>query len=179
MIQLKCPNHVGRDCSLSKAVILFTSNGPNGQPGEITFEIRYYGSSYTENLQLLFYSRVIAGRQNAAFNHRVFDVENINFEDKITFFEDLNLNQNKVVNLGDPQDNGDAATKHYVDNRSINNIASDLDMKNHKIINLQTQSDVDITDYPNYLQDQKTVVNKLYLNSKFLKKKIKMNIILI
>ena len=85
----------------------------------------------------------------------MFDVETINYEDKILFFENLNLNRNKIVNLGDPQDNQDAATKNYVDNRSINNIASDLDMNDHKIINLQTQSDVDVSDYPNYIKGKK------------------------
>ena len=59
----------------SKAVIQFTSNG---QPGEITFQIRYYGSS-CNNLLLyfLFYSRVLAGRVGTAFNHALFDVDDV------------------------------------------------------------------------------------------------------
>ena len=43
-------------------------------------------------------------------------------------------------------------------------------MNNHKISNLQAPADVDIADFPNYQKDQRTVVNKGYLNSKFLKK---------
>ena len=44
----------------SKAVIQFTSNG---QAGEITFQIRYYGSSYKNStLNFLFFSRVLVGR---------------------------------------------------------------------------------------------------------------------
>ena len=44
----------------SKAYIQFSSNG---QAGEITFKIRYYGSSYNNSrLNFLFYSRVLAGR---------------------------------------------------------------------------------------------------------------------
>jgi len=43
----------------SKAYIQFTSNG---QAGEITFQIRYYGSSYNNPiLYFLFYLRVLAG----------------------------------------------------------------------------------------------------------------------
>ena len=51
----------------SKAVIQFISNG---QAGEITFQIRYYGSSYNNStLNFLFFARVLAGRQGPAFNH--------------------------------------------------------------------------------------------------------------
>ena len=41
-------------------------------------------------------------------------------------------------------------------------------MNNHKISNIQAPADVDIADFPNYQKDQKTVVNKGYVNSKFL-----------
>ena len=43
----------------SKAFIQFTSDG---KPGQIIFQIRYYGSSYNNStLNFLFYSRVVAG----------------------------------------------------------------------------------------------------------------------
>ena len=45
----------------SKAYIQFTSNG---QAGEITFQIRYYGSSYNQDVKFYFFSRVVSGKQN-------------------------------------------------------------------------------------------------------------------
>ena len=40
----------------SKAFIQFSSDG---QPGEITFEMRYYGSKFNRNIKFFFFSRVI------------------------------------------------------------------------------------------------------------------------
>ena len=65
----------------SKAFIQFTSDG---QPGQITYEIRYYGSSYSNSsLYFLFYSRVVPGRVGAAFNHALFDVDDVQYENQI------------------------------------------------------------------------------------------------
>ena len=62
----------------SKAYTQFTSNG---QAGEITFQIRYCGSSYNNPiLYFLFYSRVLAGRVGTAFNHALFDVDDVSIE---------------------------------------------------------------------------------------------------
>ena len=49
------------DNQYTKAFIQFSSNG---QPGEITFQIRYYGSRFNNSLLFAFYSRGIAGKQN-------------------------------------------------------------------------------------------------------------------
>jgi len=44
----------------SKEFIQFTSNG---QPGEITFQFRFYGPEYNNSsLSFLFYSRVVSGK---------------------------------------------------------------------------------------------------------------------
>ena len=81
----------------TKAYIQFNTNGNNG---EITFEIRYYGPSYNNsNLHFLFYSRVVAGRIGYAFNHKIFDVNDVQLENQILYFEDINLNGNKFKKI--------------------------------------------------------------------------------
>ena len=101
--------------SLSKAYIQFTSNG---QAGEITFQIRYYGSSYNNSsLNFLFYSRVLAGRLGTAFNHALFDVDDVQLTNQILYFEDVNLNENKLKGLAAPSEDKDGANKKYVDDQ--------------------------------------------------------------
>ena len=97
----------------SKAVIQFTSNG---QAGEITFQIRYYGSSYTNlALNFFFFSRVFAGRQGPAFNHALFDVNDVQFQNQILYFEDVNLNGNQIKGVAAPSEEKDGVNKKYVD----------------------------------------------------------------
>ena len=97
----------------SNAIIQFTSNG---KPGEITFEIRYYGPSYNNStLNFLFFSRVIAGRQSTAFNHSIFDVDDVQLANQILYFDDVNLNDNKLKNIANPTEDEDGANKKYVD----------------------------------------------------------------
>ena len=95
----------------SKAFIQFNSNG---QAGEITFQIRYYGSSYN-NPTFLFFSRVLAGRQGTAFDHALFDVDDVQLANQILYFEDVNLNENKIKSLAAPTEDEDGANKKYVD----------------------------------------------------------------
>ena len=45
---------------------------------------------------------------------------------------DLNLNNNKIINLKEPKENSDVATKKYVDDKS--KISGDLDLKGNKLI---------------------------------------------
>ena len=97
----------------SKAFIQFTSNG---QVGEITFQIRYYGSSYNNaNLNFFFYSRVVAGKVGTAFNHALFDVNDVQLANQILYFEDVNVNENKIKSLAAPTEDEDGANKKYVD----------------------------------------------------------------
>ena len=112
----------------TKAFIQFSSNG---QPGEITFQIRYYGSKYNNNrLVFNFYSRVIAGKQNTHFNHNLLNVKSTDYSGTILYFEPINMNNQKIVNLSLPTDNKDAANKEYVDDRdakqdiAINDLSS-------------------------------------------------------
>ena len=137
----------------SKAFIQFTSNG---QAGEITFQIRYYGSSYNNStLNFLFFSRVLAGRQGTAFNHALFDVDDVQLENQILYFDDVNLNENKIKSLGAPTEDDDGANKKYVDDEiaklphSDNGtlkldgsraMAGNLDMGHHTITGIKSSS---------------------------------------
>ena len=99
----------------SKAYIQFSSNG---QAGEITFKIRYYGSSYNNSrLYFFFYSRVISGKIGTAFNHALFDVDDVQLKNQILYFEDVNLNENKIKGLAAPSEDKDGANKKYVDDQ--------------------------------------------------------------
>ena len=164
----------------SKAYIQFTSNG---QAGEITFEIRYYGSSYNQNIKFLFFSRVISGRQNNTFNHALFNVNSVQYQNQILYFEDINLNENRIIKLQDPIDDNDAATKGYVDGKVVNvdltgylrrdgslNMTGNLKMDKKYIEDLETPNDVPITDLANYRKDAYRAANKEYLRQNFLKR---------
>ena len=99
----------------SKAYIQFNSNG---QAGEITFQIRYYGSSYNNpSLNFLFYSRVISGKIGTYFDHALFDVDDVQLNNQILYFEDVNLNENKIKGLAAPSEDKDGANKKYVDDQ--------------------------------------------------------------
>ena len=171
----------------SKAIIKFTTNG---QSAEINFEIRYYGSSFNNsNLNMLFFSRVVKGSVGDNFNHDIFNINDIQLQNQTLYFEDINMNGNQIQNIAAPIIDNDAANKKYVDSKNsiqdieINNkanvdgsnISSDFTLKNNKIIELNTQDDVPISDYPNYIKDSKTAINKSYANSHFLKKDINQN----
>ena len=164
----------------SKAYIQFSSDG---QSGEITFEIRYYGSSYNQNIKFLFFSRVTSGRQNINFNHALFDVNSVQYQNQILYFEDINLNKNRIVKLQDPIDDNDAATKGYVDGKVVNvdltgylrrdgslNMTGNLKMGKKYIEDLETPNDVPITDLANYRKDAYRAANKEYLRQNFLKR---------
>ena len=118
----------------SKAFIQFTSNG---QAGEITFQIRYYGSSYNNsNLNFLFYSRVVAGRIGYAFNRKIFDIDDVQLNNQILYFEDVNLNGNKIKGLAEPSEDSHAANMKYVNNQ-IQTQVNSLFSKNSHSYNLQ------------------------------------------
>ena len=131
----------GGNTSHSKAYIQFSSDG---QPGEIKFQIRYYGRSYNHvSLDLLFYSRVLRGKHTNNFDHQLFDVKESEYDDEFLFFEDLHLNNNKITNLGSPQKDGDAITKKYFERNAVlsqrrvgNTLRGDLDMDGNSIFDL-------------------------------------------
>ena len=165
----------------SKAFIQFSTDG---SPGEIKFEIQYYGSHYNQSgLDLLLYSRVLRGKHNDTFDHGLFDAKESDYLNHLLFFEDLNLNNNKITNLGGPVRDDDAVNNGYVDGKVVNvdltgylkrdgslNTTGNLKMDKKYIEDLQTPNDVPITDLVNYRKDSYRAANKEYLRQNFLKK---------
>ena len=97
----------------SKAFIQFTSDG---QPGEIIFEMRYYGTQFNQNIKFFFYSRVIWGREDVHFNHAIFDLSESSDNQNILYLENIDMNEKKISGLDDPQNDSDAANIKYVQN---------------------------------------------------------------
>ena len=101
----------------SKAYIQFSSDG---QPGEIKFQIRYYGRSYNNlSLDLLFYSRVFRGKHTNTFDHQLFDVKETVSGNAFLFFEDIKMNDNRIFGLPQPTGPQQPATKKYVDDNAL------------------------------------------------------------
>ena len=101
----------------SKAYIQFSSDG---QPGEIKFQIRYYGRSYNNlSLDLLFYSRVLRGKHTNTFDHQLFDVKESEYDNEFVFFEDIKMNDNRIYSLPQPTGPQQPATKKYVDDNAL------------------------------------------------------------
>ena len=118
----------------SKSHIQFTSNG---QAGEITFQIKYYGSSYNNsNLNFLFYSQVVAGRIGYAFDHRIFDIDDVQLNNQILYFDDIQMNNNKIKGLAEPSEDSHAANMKYV-NDQIQTQVNSLFSKNSHSYDLQ------------------------------------------
>ena len=102
----------------SKAFIQFSTDW---SPGEIKFQIQCYGSHYNQSgLDLLFYSRVLQGKHNDTYDHRLFDVKESEYGGEFLFFEGLNLNNNKIINLADPDQANEAVNKGYLDRKVAN-----------------------------------------------------------
>ena len=123
----------------SKAYIQFSSDG---QAGEIKFQIRYYGTYYnSSSLTFYFFTRTLRGKHNNTFNHLLFNVKETEYDDEFLFFEDLDLNNNKITNLAEPKDNGDAITKKYFENKAVllnrdNSMKANIDMNGRRIFDL-------------------------------------------
>jgi len=139
----------------SKEFIQFTSNR---QPGEITFQFRFYmyGPEYNNSsLSFLFYSRVVSGKVGTAFDHRIFDVDQVQLKDQILYFDDIQMNDNKIKGLAKPSGDSHAANRKYVDDEiaklpkaetdvlKLNGsrlMPGDLKMGNHTITGIKSSS---------------------------------------
>ena len=177
----------------TKSMIQFTTDGRAGVNDGIKFQIKYFGSKYNKTIKFLFYSRVVKGSQSTSFNHNIFNVNDVDDNHEILYFENLNLNGNLINGLGNPVDDADAVNKKYVDgentkqNIAINHnsqiignslfhldgskkMTGDLDMDGHNILSVKNFTDHKVDDaYSNIVKDLKSVVNKEYLNQNFLK----------
>ena len=96
---METSNHV-------KGIIWFTADGD----GSFNIELRFWDKSITHFIVL---SRCVEGKVNLGFNVDIFNVAHNN--SGTFYFEDINMNNRKIKNLGDPTDDGDAANKKYVD----------------------------------------------------------------
>ena len=122
----------------SKAYIQFSSDG---QPGEIKFQIRYYGRSYNNlSLDLLFYSRVLRGKHTNTFDHQLFDVKETESVNTFLFFEDIKMNYNRIYGLPQPTGPQQPATKKYVDDNALllsgGNMTGNIIMQGNRIHSL-------------------------------------------
>ena len=122
----------------SKAYIQFSSDG---QPGEIKFQIRYYGRSYNNlSLDLLFYSRVLRGKHTNTFDHQLFDVKETESGNAFLFFENIKMNDNQIFGLPQPTGPQQPATKKYVDDNALllsgGNMTGNIVMQGNRIYSL-------------------------------------------
>ena len=122
----------------SKAYIQFSSDG---QPGEIKFQIRYYGRSYNNlSLDLLFYSRVLRGKHTNTFDHQLFDVKETESGNAFLFFENIKMNDNQIFGLPQPTGPQQPATKKYVDDNALllsgGNMTRNIVMQGYRIYSL-------------------------------------------
>ena len=110
----------------AKAYIIFNSSK---RDVNIRLQFRYYGSS-NSNFKFLFFSRCVKGIQRTSFDHRLFNVKSTDFSGTILNFEPINMNNEKIINIGNPTDPKDATTKEYVDDQdakqdiAINDLSS-------------------------------------------------------
>ena len=122
----------------SKAYIQFSSDG---QPGEIKFQIRYYGRSYNNLLlDFLFYSRVLRGKHTNTFDHQLFDVKETESGNAFLFFENIKMNDNQIFGLPQPTGPQQPATKKYVDDNALllsgGNMTGNIVMQGNRIYSL-------------------------------------------
>ena len=122
----------------SKAYIQFSSDK---QPGEIKFQIRYYGRSYNNlSLDLLFYSRVLRGKHTNTFDHQLFDVKETESGNAFLFFENIKMNDNQIFGLPQPTGPQQPATKKYVDDNALllsgGNMTGSFSMQGNRIYSL-------------------------------------------
>ena len=110
----------------AKAYIIFNSSK---RDVNISIQFRYYGSS-NSNFKFLFFSRCVKGIQRTSFDHRLFNVKSTDFSGTILNFEPINMNNEKIINIGNPTDPKDAVNKEYVDDQdakqdiAINDLSS-------------------------------------------------------
>ena len=161
----------------TKGLIWFTADGD----GSIEIELRFFDKSITHFVVL---SRCVEGKVNLGFSIDIFNVAHDN--SGTFYFEDINMNNRKIKNLGDPTDVGDATNKKYVDAEIANvnfdatpllprdgsrSMTGDLDMDDNHILSVENLDDYKDTDpYEYRVKDVKSVVNKEYLNENFLEK---------
>ena len=92
----------------TKGIIWFTSDG---SAGSIELGFRFFDKSITHFVIL---SRCVEGKVNLGFSSDIFNVSST-VGDVTLYFEDINMNNRSIKNLGGPTDDGDVTNKKYVD----------------------------------------------------------------
>ena len=117
----------------AKAYIIFNSSK---RDVNIRLQFRYYGSS-NSNFKFLFFSRCVKGIQRTSFDHRLFNVKSTDFSGTILNFEPINMNNEKIINIGNPTDPKDATTKEYVDDEDAKQDIAINDLSSRKADRLE------------------------------------------
>ena len=106
--------------TLEEIFLILKFNSNDGS-GTINFQIRYYGSNYADSrLTIFFFARTLKGKHDDTFNHDVFDIrEGQGYNDQFLFFEDININDNRIYGLPLPTGPQQPAAKKYVDDNAL------------------------------------------------------------
>ena len=93
--------------------------------GRISMQFRYYGSS-DSNFKFLFFSRCVKGIESTNFDHNLFNVSEISFNDRILNLKPLDLNNKRITNIQNGVEFSDAAnigqvlfSKNYLSQSNI------------------------------------------------------------
>lgn len=95
----------------------------------------------SKDIKFLFYSRVIKGSKSTSFNHQIFNISYVDDKKEILYFENINMNGNKIEDLDDPTIDGDAVNKKYLKSEtdkllplSGGTMTGNLNMGNKRIV---------------------------------------------
>ena len=112
----------------TKGLIWFTADGD----GSIEIELRFFDKSITHFVVL---SRCVEGKVNLGFSIDIFNVAHNN--SGTFYFEDINMNNRKIKNLGDPTDDGDGTNKKYVDTENAKQDIAIADKANKSYVDAE------------------------------------------
>ena len=84
----------------------------------------------------MFYSRVVSGKVGYAFDHQIFDVDDVQLKDQILYFDDIQMNDNKIKGLAEPSEDSHATNMKYV-NDQIQTQVNSLFSKNSHLYDFQ------------------------------------------
>ena len=141
----------------TKAIIWFT---PNGKQGSIELGLRFFDKSITDFVIL---SRCVEGEVGLGFSSNIFNVS-FTFGDVPLYFEDINMNNRSIKNIGGPTDNRDATNKSYVD---VQNAKQNIAINDKASISYVENEDLKIMDYLDNLTYIYTMDSYTHNNANF------------
>ena len=146
----------------AKAYIIFNSSK---RDVNISLQFRYYGSS-NSNFKFLFFSRCVKGTQRTSFDHRLFNVKSTDFSGTILNFEPINMNNEKIINIGNPTDKKDAVNKEYVDDQDAKQDIAINDLSSRKADKTYVDDEITKIDLSPYfkLDGSRSMTGNLNMN---------------